>query len=82
VASTEPTRIEAELSDELRLAVLTEIQRVGLDADGLAERLDLVPTAVRALLTRDRWTLKTALALAEGLRLPLQVRVNTGTLAT
>jgi hypothetical protein len=72
----EPGRIEADLSSQLRAAVLTEMDRVGLDADGLASQLDLVPTAARELLSRDPWPLRTALLLVEGLRLPLEVRVT------
>jgi hypothetical protein len=76
MAITEPSRIESELSSDLRQAVLKEIDRQGIDPETLARNLDLVPTAVRALLNRDQWSLKTALVLVEGLGLPLHVRVD------
>lgn len=76
MAIGEPGRIENELSADLRRAVLDEIARSGLDAQRLAQRLDLVPTSVRALLGRDHWSLKTALTVADGLDLPLHIRVQ------
>jgi hypothetical protein len=69
-------RLEAELADRLRGEVLAEISRLRLDPDALAERLDLVPTATRALLIRKHWPLQTALTLAEGLQLPISLRID------
>jgi hypothetical protein len=76
MAVTEPGRVEVELADHLRTAVLDELRLRDLDAAKLAQRLDLVPTSVRALLGRDRWPLRAALALVEGLELPIEVHVN------
>jgi len=73
VAITDPGRIESDLSNELRRAVLEAMRQQGLNADAVAERLDLIPTAVRALLVREHWSLKTALVMAEGLDLPIDV---------
>lgn len=67
--------IEAQLSDELRSAVLAEIAERGMDSGTVAARLDLVPTAVNALLQRQHWPLTAALTLADGLGVPFSVTV-------
>lgn len=76
MAMTAPGSIESNLSHDLRQAVLDMIGERGLSAEELADELDLVPTAVRALLVRERWPLRTALLMADGLRLPLAIHLD------
>jgi hypothetical protein len=76
MAVVEPGAIESELSQSLREAVLAELREQKIDPDALAAQLDLVPTSVRAVLKRETWPLRTALVMADGLRISVHVTVT------
>jgi hypothetical protein len=75
VAVAEPGWIEVKLSEEVRRAVLEVLHERGLDDDpeAVARELGLVSPAVVVLFKRQRWPLKTALTLAEGLQISLRL---------
>jgi hypothetical protein len=69
MAMTEPGRLEADLSHDLREAVLIAIRDRGLSPEDLARDLDLVPASVRALLVHEHWPLHTAVLMADGMNI-------------
>ncbi len=72
---TQTGRIEGDLSIELRREVLKAIAKLGMSTEELARRLDLIPTALGALLGAENWSLRTALLLADRLELPVKVEL-------
>ncbi len=69
--------IEAQLSGDLRDAILDQLRLRGLDDPAaLAKALDLVPSSTGALLGRDNWPLRAAMSIVETLELPITVTVS------
>lgn len=68
--------LQRNFERQVREALADEITRQEMSPDELAEVLDMLPSGARALLERDRWSLRTALRVADGLGLSLEARVE------
>jgi hypothetical protein len=67
----------ADLSGQLRSAVLQELQSRRLDrVEIIAEALGLLPIAADGLLRRSSWSIETSLRLVAALDLPIRVDVH------
>jgi hypothetical protein len=72
----EPGRIELDLGEQLRKAILADIERRGSDYEQLGEKLGLLPSGVEALLRRQVWPVTIAMRVAERLGIPINIDVG------
>jgi hypothetical protein len=72
----EPGRIELDLGEQLRNAILAEVERRGSSYEQLGEELGLLPSGVEALLRRKVWPIAIAMRVAERLDIPINVDVG------
>ena len=70
-----PCALEVELTEALRVRVLAERQRRGLDVIELRAIMHLDPTQIESLMTDPRaWCLSEAIYWAEKLELPIRIK--------
>lgn len=74
----DPGGIERAVSAEVQRVVMAVLEESGLlnEPEALAKRLGAVPAVVQVLLSRDRWPLRTALAIADELAIPIEIKLE------